>query len=112
MWQRKIVYDRYTALSVLRVPVGNPASLYAMSKRSSNVKSIQANINIPMGAFLPGAGHPSKRKECTSQPDEGTCIKSEDKKELPGAVKLPGPAVNLKQLQNAKSELKFVPKFE
>ncbi|XP_072901852.1 small muscular protein isoform X2 [Hemitrygon akajei] len=41
-----------------------------MSKRSSNVKSIQANINIPMGALLPGAGHPSKRKECTIEADE------------------------------------------
>ncbi|XP_038658354.1 small muscular protein isoform X1 [Scyliorhinus canicula] len=91
---------------------GNQASLYTMSKRSSNVKSIQANINIPMGAFLPGAGHPNKRKECTSEPNEGACSKSEEKKELPGAVKLPGPAVNLKQLQDAKSDLKFVPKVE
>ncbi|XP_072118417.1 small muscular protein isoform X1 [Mobula birostris] len=93
-------------------PAGNQASLYNMSKRSSNVKSIQANINIPMGALLPGAGHPSKRKECTVEADEGTCNKSDEKKELPGAVKLPGPAVNLKQLQDAKSELKFVPKVE
>ncbi|XP_048397082.1 small muscular protein isoform X3 [Stegostoma tigrinum] len=51
-------------------PAGNPASLYEMSKRSSNVKSIQANINIPMGAFLPGAGHPRKKKEGTLEPDE------------------------------------------
>lgn len=27
----------------------------------------QANINIPMGAFRPGAGHPHKRKEVTPE---------------------------------------------
>lgn len=27
----------------------------------------QANINIPMGAFRPGAGHPHKRKELTPE---------------------------------------------
>lgn len=27
----------------------------------------QANINIPMGAFRPGAGHPHKRKEFTPE---------------------------------------------
>lgn len=35
-----------------------------------------------------------------------------DKKHLPGAKKLPGPAVNLSEIQNIKSELKFVPKAE
>jgi len=35
-----------------------------------------------------------------------------DKKHLPGARKLPGPAVNLSEIQNIKSELKFVPKAE
>lgn len=35
-----------------------------------------------------------------------------DKKHLPGAIKLPGPAVNLSEIQNIKSELKFVPKAE
>ncbi|XP_007902275.1 small muscular protein [Callorhinchus milii] len=83
-----------------------------MSKRSSNVRSLQANLNIPMGAFLPGAGHPSKRKECTSEVEEEAFRKSEDKKELPGAVKLPGPAVNLKQIQDAKSDLRYVSKTE
>ncbi|KFV53837.1 Small muscular protein, partial [Tyto alba] len=34
------------------------------------------------------------------------------KKHLPGAKKLPGPAVNLSEIQNIKSELKFVPKAE
>lgn len=34
----------------------------------------------------------------------------EEKKTLPGAVKLPGPAVNLSELQNVKSELRWVTK--
>ncbi|CAG5986493.1 unnamed protein product, partial [Menidia menidia] len=34
----------------------------------------------------------------------------EEKKALPGAVKLPGPAVNLSELQNVKSELRWVTK--
>uniref|UniRef100_A0A674N3H8 Small muscular protein n=1 Tax=Takifugu rubripes TaxID=31033 RepID=A0A674N3H8_TAKRU len=34
----------------------------------------------------------------------------EEKKALPGAVKLPGPAVNLTELQNVKSELRWVTK--
>uniref|UniRef100_A0A8C5RIW2 Small muscular protein n=1 Tax=Laticauda laticaudata TaxID=8630 RepID=A0A8C5RIW2_LATLA len=73
----------------------------------------KANINIPMGALLPGAGQPSKRKEST-EPEESlpTPPEEEKKKTLPGAKKLPGPAVNLSEIQNAKSELKFVPRFE
>lgn len=35
-----------------------------------------------------------------------------EKKLLPGAKKLPGPAVNLSEIQNIKSELKYVPKAE
>lgn len=31
--------------------------------------NFQANINIPMGALLPGAGQPPKRKEST-EPEE------------------------------------------
>lgn len=34
----------------------------------------------------------------------------EEKKALPGAVKLPGPTVNLSELQNVKSELRYVTK--
>lgn len=34
----------------------------------------------------------------------------EERKALPGAVKLPGPAVNLSELQNVKSELRWVTK--
>ncbi|NXJ62983.1 SMPX protein, partial [Rostratula benghalensis] len=76
----------------------------------------QANINIPMGAFRPGAGHPHKRKELT--PEDfflsvpASTEEEKDKKHLPGAKKLPGPAVNLSEIQNIKSELKFVPKAE
>ncbi|CAJ1081643.1 small muscular protein [Xyrichtys novacula] len=49
-----------------------------MSKPSSNVKALQANLNIPMGALRPGAGHPVKRREETvdteePQPSEQTC---------------------------------------
>lgn len=36
----------------------------------------------------------------------------EEKKPIPGAKKLPGPAVNLSEIQNIKSELKYVPKAE
>ncbi|XP_069617576.1 small muscular protein [Ranitomeya imitator] len=88
-----------------------------MSKQSaSHVKSLQANLNIPMGAFRPGAGQPPKRREFTpeaeaeqSKPD---VVPSEEKKQLPGAVKLPGPAFNLSEIQNIKSELKFVPRAD
>ncbi|XP_043360687.1 small muscular protein [Dermochelys coriacea] len=83
-----------------------------MSKQPvSNVRSIQANINIPMGAFRPGAGHPPKRKEFTPEVEESVPASTEEeKKQLPGAKKLPGPAVNLSEIQNIKSELKFVPR--
>ncbi|KAG6930387.1 small muscle protein, X-linked [Chelydra serpentina] len=85
-----------------------------MSKQPvSNVRSIQANINIPMGAFRPGAGHPPKRKECTPEVEESVPASTEEeKKQLPGAKKLPGPAVNLSEIQNIKSELKFVPRAD
>ncbi|NXG49645.1 SMPX protein, partial [Psilopogon haemacephalus] len=81
------------------------------------ISSPQANINIPMGAFRPGAGHPHKRKELTPEEAEESIPASseeeeKDKKHLPGAKKLPGPAVNLSEIQNIKSELKFVPKAE
>lgn len=89
-----------------------------MSKPSSNVKALQANLNIPMGALRPGAGHPVKRREETvdteePQPSEqpsAAAQTSEEKKTLPGAVKLPGPAVNLSEIQNVKSELRWVTK--
>ncbi|KAM5290664.1 small muscular protein [Pteronotus mesoamericanus] len=85
-----------------------------MSKQPvSNVRAIQANINIPMGAFRPGAGQPPRRKECTPETEEGAPPTSdEEKKPIPGAKKLPGPAVNLSEIQNIKSELKYVPKAE
>ncbi|CAM2096756.1 unnamed protein product [Caretta caretta] len=67
-----------------------------MSKQPvSNVRSIQANINIPMGAFRPGAGHPPKRKEFIPEVEESIPASTEEekeKKQLPGAKKLPGPA--------------------
>ncbi|XP_005516744.1 PREDICTED: small muscular protein [Pseudopodoces humilis] len=88
-----------------------------MSKQpASHVKAIQANINIPMGAFRPGAGHPHKRKELTPEEvEENVPASTEEEKEkklFPGAKKLPGPAVNLSEIQNIKSELKYVPKAE
>uniref|UniRef100_A0A8C5LIE3 Small muscular protein n=1 Tax=Leptobrachium leishanense TaxID=445787 RepID=A0A8C5LIE3_9ANUR len=86
-----------------------------MSKQpASNVRSIQANINIPMGAFRPGAGQPPKRKESIPETEEACPPESsnEEKKQLPGAVKLPGPAVNLSEIQNKKSGLKFVPRAD
>ncbi|KAM8882081.1 small muscular protein [Synchiropus splendidus] len=89
-----------------------------MSKPSSNVKALQANLNIPMGALRPGAGHPVRRREETTDTEEGSPPEQpkdeaqtpEEKKTLPGAVKLPGPAVNLSELQNVKSELRWVDK--
>ncbi|XP_028333107.1 small muscular protein [Gouania willdenowi] len=84
-----------------------------MSKPSSNVKALQANLNIPMGALRPGAGHPVRRREETADTEEApppTAETPEEKKALPGAVKLPGPPVNLSELQNVKSELRWVTK--
>ncbi|KAJ8278190.1 hypothetical protein GJAV_G00084900 [Gymnothorax javanicus] len=62
-----------------------------MSKqRTSHVKALQANLNIPMGALRPGAGHPVRRKEeVTDQeaseeaPPHSQPISSEEKKHLP-----------------------------
>ncbi|KAI4545645.1 hypothetical protein MG293_005911 [Ovis ammon polii] len=71
----------------------------------------QANINIPMGAFRPGAGQPPRRKECTPETEEGAPPTSdEEKKPIPGAKKLP--AVNLSEIQNIKSELKRSLEFQ
>lgn len=84
-----------------------------MSKQPiSNVRSIQANINIPMGAFRPGAGQPPRRKESAAGSEEGASAAPEEKKVVPGMKKFPGPVVNLSELQNVKSELKYVPKGE
>lgn len=89
-----------------------------------------------MGALRPGAGHPVKRKEETQDTEEvrdaqiysiydrstlqtqmyDICcsqvpaVTPEEKKPLPGGVKLPGPVVNLSEIQNVKSELKYVTK--
>ncbi|KAJ3611293.1 hypothetical protein NHX12_021309 [Muraenolepis orangiensis] len=91
-----------------------------MSKPSSNVKALQANLNIPMGGLRPGAGHPVRRREETADaeeapspdlpPDQATPTTPEEKKAFPGAVKVPGPAVDLSELQNVKSELRLVTK--
>ncbi|CAG05449.1 unnamed protein product, partial [Tetraodon nigroviridis] len=89
-----------------------------MSKPSSNVKALQANLNIPMGALRPGAGHPVKRREETVNSEEaqspdhssGTAHTPEERKTFPGVAKPPGPAVNLTELQNVKSELRWVTK--
>uniref|UniRef100_A0A8D0HN81 Small muscular protein n=1 Tax=Sphenodon punctatus TaxID=8508 RepID=A0A8D0HN81_SPHPU len=86
-----------------------------MSRQPSVGDFVPANINIPMGALRPGAGQPPKRKECTPELDESVPASTEEEKEkkpLPGAKKLPGPAVNLSEIQNIKSELKYVPKAE
>uniref|UniRef100_A0A8C6M3E2 Small muscular protein n=1 Tax=Nothobranchius furzeri TaxID=105023 RepID=A0A8C6M3E2_NOTFU len=66
-----------------------------------------ANLNIPMGALRPGAGLPVKRREETGDTEEPRT--PDEKKPLPGA-KLPGPAVDLSELQNKKSELRWVTK--
>ncbi|KAJ8413159.1 hypothetical protein AAFF_G00091550 [Aldrovandia affinis] len=62
-------------------------SLNKMSKQpSSNVKALQANLNIPMGALRPGAGHPVKRKEETADQEEAppqAPLMSPEKKQLP-----------------------------
>ncbi|XP_063062331.1 small muscular protein [Engraulis encrasicolus] len=83
-----------------------------MSKQqqSSNVKALGANLNIPMGALRPGAGHPMKRREDTVEGEEVSQSSPEEKKPMPGAVKLPGPQVNLSEIQNVKSELRWVTK--
>ncbi|XP_023182191.1 small muscular protein isoform X2 [Xiphophorus maculatus] len=85
-----------------------------MSKPVTNVKALQANLNIPMGALRPGAGLPVKRREETADTEEAQPPELpmrppslEEKKSL---QKLPGPAVNLSELQNKKSELRWVTK--
>uniref|UniRef100_A0A096ME43 Small muscular protein n=2 Tax=Poecilia TaxID=8080 RepID=A0A096ME43_POEFO len=85
-----------------------------MSKPVTNVKALQANLNIPMGALRPGAGLPVRRREETVDTEEAQPPELpmrppslEDKKPL---QKLPGPAVNLSELQNKKSELRWVTK--
>ncbi|XP_008394675.1 small muscular protein isoform X1 [Poecilia reticulata] len=85
-----------------------------MSKPVTNVKALQANLNIPMGALRPGAGLPVRRREETADTEEAQPPELpmrppslEDKKSL---QKLPGPAVNLSELQNKKSELRWVTK--
>ncbi|KAG7525651.1 hypothetical protein JOB18_030135 [Solea senegalensis] len=108
------ITSSYLILSVSGFTLG------IMSKPSSNVKALQANLNIPMGALRPGAGHPVKRREETvdteeaqSPPEQQPSAEAqtpEEKKPLPGAVKLPGPVVNLSELQNVKSELRWVTK--
>ncbi|KAJ0022645.1 hypothetical protein NQD34_014779, partial [Periophthalmus magnuspinnatus] len=71
----------------------------------------QANLNIPMGALRPGAGHPVRKKEeTTDTAEEVRILLHPEKKALPGAVKLPGPAVDLSELQNVKNELRYVTK--
>ncbi|XP_050997938.1 small muscular protein isoform X1 [Acomys russatus] len=61
-----------------------------MSKQpSSNVRTIQANINIPMGAFRPGAGQPPRKKERTPETEEVRKIANRDQQVLlpPGSYK-------------------------
>lgn len=77
---------------------------------ATNVKALKANLNIPMGALRPGGGLPVKKREETANTEEAPAVTPEEKKHVPGAVKLPGPAVNLSELQNVKSELRFVTK--
>ncbi|KPP59402.1 small muscular protein-like [Scleropages formosus] len=67
-----------------------------------------ANLNIPMGALRPGAALPVKRREDSLE--ETSPVGTDEKKHLPGGVKLPGPAVNLSEIQNVKSELRWVTK--
>ncbi|XP_018616587.1 small muscular protein isoform X3 [Scleropages formosus] len=88
---------------------GQRRHLYKMSKQpSSTVKALQANLNIPMGALRPGAALPVKRREDSLE--ETSPVGTDEKKHLPGGVKLPGPAVNLSEIQNVKSELRWVTK--
>lgn len=51
-----------------------------------------------------------KKREDTVEAEEPPAVTPEEKKHLPGAVKLPGPAVNLSEIQNVKSELRWVTK--
>lgn len=52
----------------------------------------------------------SLKAPSTDTADAGAETPEEKKTTLPGAVKLPGPAVNLSELQNVKSELRLVAK--
>ncbi|TNN38759.1 Small muscular protein [Liparis tanakae] len=61
-----------------------------MSKPSSNVKALQA--------------------QSPDDPPSAAAQTPEEKKAVPGAAKQAGPAVNLSELQNVKSELRYVTK--
>ncbi|MBN3299187.1 SMPX protein, partial [Amia calva] len=79
----------------------------------SSVFCLQANLNIPMGGLRPGVGHPVKRREESVEAEEhipADVVAEKKQPQLPGAVKLPGPAVNLSEIQNVKSELRWVTK--
>ncbi|XP_018616588.1 small muscular protein isoform X4 [Scleropages formosus] len=96
-------------MSSRALETGQRRHLYKMSKQpSSTVKALQANLNIPMGALRPGAALPVKRREDSLE--ETSPVGTDEKKHLPGGVKLPGPAVNLSEIQNVKSELRWVTK--
>ena len=62
-------------------------------------------LTSPLNTFFPP--HQAHSPDPPCQPPPQT---PEEKKALPGAVKLPGPAVNLSELQNVKSELRWVTK--
>ncbi|XP_075910568.1 small muscular protein [Petromyzon marinus] len=76
---------------------------------SSNIRSMQASMNIPMGGLKPGAVPPGLRKNAAGPGEDSQC-QGGGKKPMPGAVKLPGPAVNQQHIQHARGDLRVVPK--
>ncbi|KAF0028477.1 hypothetical protein F2P81_019564 [Scophthalmus maximus] len=93
-----------------------------MSKPSSNVKALQHKYTFiylskctqllpdtDPECVRPRRNHNLNQAPSPEQPSAAAQT-PEEKKALPGAVKLPGPAVNLSELQNVKSELRWVTK--
>ncbi|KAK2814781.1 hypothetical protein Q7C36_023047 [Tachysurus vachellii] len=84
--------DRDTDITTAVREGSKRRSLYKMSNQpSTNVKALQANLNIPMGALRPGAGHPVKRKEETQDTEEVPAVTPEEKKPLPGDTQVTPP---------------------
>ncbi|XP_078741857.1 small muscular protein [Lampetra fluviatilis] len=78
---------------------------------SSNIRSMQASMNIPMGGLKPGAVPPGLRRDAPGPSEDSQCQGGGGKKTMPGAVKLPGPAVNQQHIQHARGDLKSAPKI-
>lgn len=100
-------------MGALRPGAGHPVK---RREETVNTEEVRSSFNFGLHhhkAFIVFIWFSSKILKCQAQsPDQSsaTAQTPEEKKAFPGAVKLPGPAVNLTELQNVKSELRWVTK--